>query len=325
ARTTGLSARRPFRHRKKWQVLKLTNAEKLRRRNLRKAKKEEYQDHVDVVLKMVWAEAERIHSEVGNRSASQIFEDIMQTARLRRTSRKTNRFNAFLRTEMRRINEALGPDESRRKVNDCALEIAEKWKSMSEDEQKAATEDAMKELGDHRENRHLGAHNSAISTFHDFRTSMDAVKLELQRLNARTGTEVILIAVRSNVSHFHRPEVVTTSDRPMDFINMAFKQPISDVAARMEGFMISGVEEECAGRNKIPRMYYVNFADKITRVHRIVVKNWPLEKFINPSSLGSMIEVELLLNAWNSGTTYFYKLTTSEYEDWEKAGFDKAV
>ncbi|THU85585.1 hypothetical protein K435DRAFT_618384, partial [Dendrothele bispora CBS 962.96] len=255
--------------------------------------------------------------------------------------RKANRFNAFLRVEMKRVNDALGPDEPRRKANECAAEIAEKWKAMSEDEQKAATESAMKELGDHRENRHLGAHNSAISTFHDFRTSMDAVKLELQRLNARTGTEVVLIAVRSNVSHFHRPEVVMTSDRPMDFFNMAFKQPISDVAARMEGYMISGVEglvrnhqqrllqkkselrnlvykklQECAGRSKIPRMYYVNFADKITRVHRIVVKNWPLEKFINPSSLGSMIEVELLLNAWNSGTTYFHKLTSSEYEDW---------
>ncbi|THU98871.1 hypothetical protein K435DRAFT_856215 [Dendrothele bispora CBS 962.96] len=35
------------------------------------------------------------------------------------------------------------------------------------------------------------------------------------------------------------------------------------------------------------------------------------------------MKVELLINAWNSGTTFFYKMTTSEYEAWENAGFDE--
>ncbi|THU98884.1 hypothetical protein K435DRAFT_856232 [Dendrothele bispora CBS 962.96] len=132
---------------------------------------------------MVWTEAEHIHSELGTRSAAQIFEDIMQSSWLRHTSRKANRFNAFLHVEMLHINEALEPGQSCCKVDECVSEIAAKWNTMSEDERKAATDDALKKLSNSRENHQLGHHNSAISTFHDVRTSMDAVKIELQRVN----------------------------------------------------------------------------------------------------------------------------------------------
>ncbi|THU76573.1 hypothetical protein K435DRAFT_870723 [Dendrothele bispora CBS 962.96] len=233
---------------------------------------------------------------------------------------------------------AVESDGSHCKVSECASEIAERWNSMSEDKQKAATDGTLKELGDSHENRQLSIHNSSLSTFHDFRTSMDAVKLE--RPSSLLCDQTLATSTGLNV--------FSTSDRLIEFINTAFKQPISDVAARMEGFMISGVEglvrnhqqrllkkkadlsalvlkklQECAGRTKISRMYYVNFADHITRIHGIVVKNWLLKKFVNPSSLNNNIELDLLLNAWNSGTTYFHKLTTSEYNAWEEVGFDE--
>ncbi|KAK7444528.1 hypothetical protein VKT23_015206 [Stygiomarasmius scandens] len=38
-----------------------------------------------------------------------------------------------------------------------------------------------------------------------------------------------------------------------------------------------------------------------------------------------MVEVDLLFNAWQSGTTHFYKMSSSEFEAWEQAGFDSAM
>ncbi len=66
--------------------------------------------------------------------------------------------------------------------------------------------------------------------------------MQLARLNARTGDESILITVRADTSHFNPPEVYTTSKRVDDFFDTGIKVPREEVAARMEGYMISGVE-----------------------------------------------------------------------------------
>ncbi|THU87444.1 hypothetical protein K435DRAFT_867294 [Dendrothele bispora CBS 962.96] len=153
---------------------------------------------------------------------------------------------SFVHMEMKCLNEERGPDQPRLKANKCAANIASKWQAMSVEERDTITTEAVKELNNSRENHHLATHNSSLSSFHDFQTTMDSVKLEPQRLNARMGTETIMIAVRSNVGHFYRPEVFASSNRPMDFINMAFKESVTDVAAQMEEYVLSGVEAEAA-------------------------------------------------------------------------------
>ncbi|KAJ3816808.1 hypothetical protein F5880DRAFT_1618908 [Lentinula raphanica] len=67
-------------------------------------------------------------------------------------------------------------------------------------------------------------------------------------------------------------------------------------------------------------MYYVNFEQHITRHYRISVKNWPLKEFKSPGSINTHADLTVLLNAWTSGTTYFHKMTTQEYEDWAASG-----
>ena len=64
-------------------------------------------------------------------------------------------------------------------------------------------------------------------------------------------------------------------------------------------------------------MEYDRFNELITARHHIVVKNWPLKKFCNPSNITSRIELELLHNAWQSGVTHFQKLSDEEMEAWE--------
>ena len=47
----------------------------------------------------------------------------------------------------------------------------------------------------------------------------------------------------------------------------------------------------------ITRMAYDRFDELVTARHHIVVKNWPLKKFCNPSAVTSRIELEVLYNA----------------------------
>ena len=75
----------------------------------------------------------------------------------------------------------------------------------------------------------------------------------------------------------------------------------------------------------ITRMAYDRFDELITARHNIVVRNWPLKRFCNPSAVTSRIELDLLYNAWKSGVTYFKKLTHQEMEAWESNRFSSRV
>ena len=59
-------------------------------------------------------------------------------------------------------------------------------------------------------------------------------------------------------------------------------------------------------------MTYDRFNHHITQRYGVVVKNWPLKNFCNPSSVSSRIELEILYNGWQSGVTRFEKLTEDE-------------
>jgi hypothetical protein len=63
-------------------------------------------------------------------------------------------------------------------------------------------------------------------------------------------------------------------------------------------------------------MIYKNFEDHITRKHGIVVEGWPLRMFDNPSAIGSHVELNVLLRAWETGATRFRKMTEDEYMSW---------
>ncbi|THU96507.1 hypothetical protein K435DRAFT_797260 [Dendrothele bispora CBS 962.96] len=221
---------------------------------------------------------------------------------------------------------------------------------MTREERIVITDNALAQMEKGRENRFIGNHNTPLSSFHNAWTTLESIQLELQRLNARTGTEAVLIATRSDIAHYLKPDVFQTSDRINEFFVMSVKQPVGDLAVRMEAYMLSGVQglvhnhqqhlqakktevvnliksklQECAGRHNVPRMVYVNFHEHITHPYQIVVKNWPLPKFCSPSSHNSMAEVELLLNAWTSNTTHFHKFSDAEYNKWENSGFEEAM
>lgn len=68
-------------------------------------------------------------------------------------------------------------------------------------------------------------------------------------------------------------------------------------------------------KGQVNRMNYKNF-EHITRKHGIVVEGWPLPVFDNPSSIGSQVELQVLLRAWQTGATRFRKMTAEQHMSW---------
>lgn len=63
-------------------------------------------------------------------------------------------------------------------------------------------------------------------------------------------------------------------------------------------------------------MYYTNFPDKVTAKYRIVIDHWPLKRFCSPADLSTKNEVEVLLQAWTTGSARFRRLNDKEWEQW---------
>ena len=61
-------------------------------------------------------------------------------------------------------------------------------------------------------------------------------------LHARTGTEMLLIAVRSSSDRFNQPYYFNTSDKVSDFFTLTFKFSLPDIVSKLECFCLSGVE-----------------------------------------------------------------------------------
>lgn len=65
---------------------------------------------------------------------------------------------------------------------------------------------------------------------------------QLQELHARTSTEVLLFAVRSNKDHFNKPYVWSTSDHIDDFFETTLDCSVDTFASRLETACIQGVQ-----------------------------------------------------------------------------------
>ena len=68
----------------------------------------------------------------------------------------------------------------------------------------------------------------------------------------------------------------------------------------------------------------MNFDNNITDRHGIIVKNWPLPVFCAPGDIRTVTELKILYNAWESGSTYFYRMTLAEATKWSNERFSRA-
>ncbi|KAJ3804748.1 hypothetical protein F5876DRAFT_52955 [Lentinula aff. lateritia] len=310
ARNQSRSNRKPWRHRSKRRAstMKLSMAEKLARQKMRAEEKELYRGLIEEVQQLVRDKAVEIRERTGKYTAQYILDDIYQTPRLSAGRKKAGPFRAYVSLEMERINKDVPEGEPRKKIFECMGEIAARWASLSPSEKAEATAGRVEELEDRKKNRATGHHNVALAAFQDTRLTFENVAQELQRLNMRTSDECLLVVVRADTTHFNVPFTYRSSERVDEFMNLAMKVSPEDFAKRLEGYVLSG--------NKVNRMYYKNFEHHITEQHGIIVKNWPLTKFCSPSEIHTSTEIRILINSWTSGTTFFYKMSLLEWEEW---------
>ncbi|KAJ3715188.1 hypothetical protein C8R42DRAFT_726119 [Lentinula raphanica] len=347
-RKVGSVKRKPTLNKRRPRI-KLSRAERLQKKKQLHERKVAYKAALSEVYEEIQSLADSVHAKFPNIPVERILTDIYQSQRLKDSSKELSLYSAFTSAEMEAVNSKIPEGQDKKKVHEMSKAIADKWAGMSKDEQVAASKDQLAVLRERRESKELGTwHNADISANHDTSMSVARIKeepMQLTRLSSRTGDESLLIIVRGSITRFHQPESFTSSERAENFVYTALKMSSVDLSLKMDAYMVLGIEgvarnqaqallelkaktsalilerlKEAAGKYSIKKMYYVNFEQHITRHYKISVKNWPLKEFKSPGSINTHADLTVLLNAWTSGTTYFYKMTNQEYEDWAASG-----
>ncbi|KAG6875652.1 hypothetical protein C0992_002942 [Termitomyces sp. T32_za158] len=333
--------RKPWHTRSQHIIHRLTTEQKARRRQERADGKATYQQALKEAQDQVHVLAEGLQVQFQKHSVNYYYEEIMQMSRLQKKRKKSGTWNAFVSIETQQMNAELPPGATKKKVHDFVGEIAAKWKLLTDDEKTQLTEEKVVALQDTRKMQDLASHNVPISAFHDTRITLDNINKEVRRLHARTGIEVLMLAVRSNKEHYNTPHLLATSEQVKTFVELTLKENLFDITTRMEAYMLSGVQavvqnyaEENAHLHseisllimyklkevtsaKISRMYYNNFDVHITAKYGVIIKSLPLKTFCSPSKINSRTELNVLLNSWKTDTTQFYKMTCDKFEAWE--------
>ena len=135
---------------------------------------------------------------------------------------------------------------------------------MSETERIEATEDTLTDLKERREAKAVAPHHVPLNAFHDTRANIESIVKEVNNLpsffllfvitdillylsqmsalHSRTGTEMLLVAVRSSSDRYNQPFFFKTSDKVEDFFSLTFKHSLADLVGKFECFCLSGVE-----------------------------------------------------------------------------------
>ncbi|KAI9069497.1 hypothetical protein FKP32DRAFT_1553814, partial [Trametes sanguinea] len=336
-------ARKPYRTRRKAITITKTPAEKKLISQQRAERREKMAEALAAARETVAEEARKMQAEFGLHSDKYFEQQIFQHARVTSTKRKTNPWNAFLRHELQKRNDALPAGAPRYSSSDKTVisEISAKWKAMSDEEKASVSEDLVKDLDEQKEMKALAVQSVPISAFHDVRATLESVFEELRRLHARTGIEIGLFAVRSGRHQFTPPMVFATSSHVHDFFQISLGTPMDDVACSLEAYCLSGVSGLVqrsvdviqdlrsrltavinqklgkATQYTAKKMLYVGFAEHITARHGVVIENWPLPRFLAPSAIRTRLELTTLLSAWETDTARFRKLSREEWQAWQ--------
>ncbi|KDQ58309.1 hypothetical protein JAAARDRAFT_192899 [Jaapia argillacea MUCL 33604] len=285
-------------------------------------------------------EAASLHETFGGHSVAYYYEEIMQLSRTSKARRSTNRWNAFLSQEIQAYNNALPEGVPKKGSAALTAEISLCWKAMSKEEHEEATKDTLTQLQSQRNAKATSTHNTHISSFHDIRATLSSMEKVLKDLHSWTGLELALFTARPTADHFGYPWVFTSSSRMNQFFLACLGTNIMDVGIKFDAAMVSGMQGLAQTHNQkilalqseasilileklrtiagqqIPRMIYINFDTSITLPLKIIVENWPLSKFVCPSDIGSLNELNLLIHSWKTGATRFRKLTDDEHQAW---------
>ncbi|KAG6895481.1 hypothetical protein C0992_001057 [Termitomyces sp. T32_za158] len=333
-----LQRRRPIRLKEKRVRRKKTSVEKKADQEKRQAEREDYLQARQAALEVIDEEARKLHARFGGHSEQWYKDDLLQIGRLKKEKRAVSRWNAFLHHESQKAHKE--NDGQWLKAHELAAAIKEKWNTMSSEEKIAVTYPLVAELEEHKANTKFGTHNVPLQAFGDATQCLQAIENYMIALHARTGTEMLVLACRSSTNAFLHSWSTYTSERVRDFSFHQFKMTAQELSMRMEAFCLAGVEgmvnKQISGTAELKtklkdlintslqeviggkvRMTYIGFEERFTTHYGVLIEKWPLSRFCSPSEL-TRAEVDILLGAWNSGTTYFCKMPAEEWKKWQE-------
>ncbi|TFK89865.1 hypothetical protein K466DRAFT_485877, partial [Polyporus arcularius HHB13444] len=267
----------------------------------------------------------------------------MQQPKFTGTTRAISKWQAYVSIEFEKRNNGTSYNARLSRVSDKEANeiLVEQWRNMTPEEKKAVTAERVAELEQRRENRASGVRNLPLAQFVDIReTPSSHLPSQMRNAHDRTGAEIFAVVVRGENTAYNKPAVHFSSERVKKFFETVCTGTLWDIACRLEACCIGGIDEmvtsqqektlllkaQLAGlimaklknacrRGEPRRMFYSSFDEQITAKHGVIMENWPIPKFDNPSSL-SHLEAEVVLRALESGATRFRSLTDTEWATW---------
>ncbi|KAI0081426.1 hypothetical protein K474DRAFT_1587929, partial [Panus rudis PR-1116 ss-1] len=229
------------------------------------------------------------------------------------------------------------PEAERKRADVLSREIKERWSAMSDEEKAEVTKDAVEKLLARREMKETAIINSQIHAFADARSELAHIKKRLADLNARTGVQSVLVAVRGDIEDILSPQIFSTGDQINLLFQKLYKDSVANFAAQLEGYMLSGIADtmaraprsivdlkkqakdliitslaEAYGAAKPPKLNFVKFEEKFTDVYGIICEGWPLPIFQAPGDVRSKSDLLKLIDAFENGSAKFRRLTRVE-------------
>ncbi|KAI0245253.1 hypothetical protein BJV78DRAFT_1139975, partial [Lactifluus subvellereus] len=180
---------------------------------------------------------------------------------------------------------------------------------------------------------------TACSKTNDVIATSKQVEVELENLTSRTGAAALCFIVRGNPDHPMKPLMFATKGL-MDFVQMILGFDIGDFLSRLEGFSTCGIKgtvipclhvlsiciynlqylEQITSQNDIWMKWGSGYWTKIVWPHRVIIWSWPPQITFTclTKSCSSLSDLHVLLKAWTENTTYWAKLTDSEFVEEER-------
>lgn len=106
-KTTKSSVRTPWRHRTKRRAIMQSRADKAALKEKRLLNKTSYANALSAAQDVLMEQAIKLRAEFGTHSVEYYFEAIMQHSRFQSKTKALNRWNAFLRTEVKKHNDGM--------------------------------------------------------------------------------------------------------------------------------------------------------------------------------------------------------------------------
>ncbi|THG96390.1 hypothetical protein EW026_g5440 [Hermanssonia centrifuga] len=337
----------PWRHRSNPSLTrrKLTPEERRILKEKRGERLNNYGKRMADIHDLIWKEAYVLHKEFLDHSVDYYYEDIMSKPKRAQKEQGVNPWNAYLRQQMKIVNDALLMGAPRHKATDPTVlgPIRERWNTMTVGERDTATVDVVQELKAHWEMKQVAQHQVPLASLGDSRRTLESIQKELAWLHECTGVEILLFAVHGNIKSYNRPFSYWSSERALAFVRSTYNTHCLDFAGQFEGYCISGAESihcnyvaqllelkariaalilrklsEVTG-GRVTKMSYQAF-NAITAKHGVVIHNWPLSVFQAPSNINLKNELKILHMSWETGATSFRQLSKDKYEQWRTQG-----